>query len=301
MSEQGGELYSLTTFDGKRLVFSGKVRFKTKGFFGAPPTSFQTRRGYRQHGVTEVDYQLEPRRLSFTLWRDSECSRQDYWNMRKSLHDFLRPNRNGPITLTILFPDGEERSIVARADPGLQFPPSEEENAWNVNEGLEFICFDPIWFDPVASVATFAQSTGGELRFPAEFPISFGLAGLDFTTQALTYLGTWQTYPIFTLIGPYTRVTLLHVEFGIEINLAVAIPAGQTRILDLTPGSQSLVDQDGNSKFGDLGSGSNLVDFRIAPDPEMPGGQQTILISVIEGVSGQSAVTMRYNDRYFAL
>ena len=88
---------------------------------------------------------------------------------------------------------------------------------------------------------------------------------------------------------------------GINISLSVAILAGESRIIDLTPGSQSIIDGNGDNKFSDLGVGSDLVDFALYPDPEVAGGIQEITVQLVDGVAGTSTATLEYYSRYFAL
>lgn len=301
MTDWVGELHSLTTQDGNTLVLDGEVRFLTWGLYGAPPTNFQTSQGYKQHGVTELNYTLTPRRLSFELWNAPQTPRQAYWDMRSRLINFLRPNRGGPLTLTVLLPDGEKRSLVVRADPGLQFPPEGEKNNWGVQESLDFTAFDPIWFDPETDSFTPSASTDNSLVFPIDFPITFGTSGTQFDSGAFAYSGTWETFPRFTLTGPYNGAVIYHAGLEVTIYLSVPIGVGEQRILTLTPGAQSLVDGNGDNKFGELGPGSDLVNFRIAPEPEISGGINEIQVTFNGGVVGQSAVTIDFNTRYFGI
>lgn len=302
MSILPGDLYKIETYDGNYFYANDEViQFLTIGNFGAPDTEFVTRRGYKQHGATEVEVLLNPRTISLELKRNPACSRQEYWDNRLALHEFLRPNRNGPITLTLRQPDGAMRSIVVRADPGLEFPPlGTDTNHWDVRESLDFIAFDPLWFDPAAVVFDDAATTDTQLVFPITFPIIFGLSGVFFSTGTFTYTGTWKTYPTMTLTGPYTRATITNVTTGISIVLNVAIGAGEQRIITLTPGDQSIIDAFGVNRFSDLSPGSNLIDFNIRPDPEVPGGIQTISAGFVDG-TGDSAFELEFNNRYFAL
>jgi len=139
------------------------------------------------------------------------------------------------------------------------------------------------------------------LIFPITFPITFGTSDEFFTTGNITYAGTWRTYPIITITGPYTRANIQQVTMGINIALSVAITAGETRIIDLTPGAQSITDGNGDNKFSDLGAGSDLVDFAIYPDPEVAGGIQSITAQLVGGVAGVSGASISYYERYFGL
>lgn len=302
MTEQLGDLIHIETADGNELFF-GDPDFKllTYGGLGASPTQFITRRGYKQNGSTEVDFLLQQRTITVELWRSPTCDRQVYWDNRAELHNFLRPNRNGPITFTIRTPNGNLRSIIVRADPGLSLQSQSSDNSWNIQESLDFIAFDPLFFDATQAVLALSSSTQTQLVFPITFPITFGTSDVFLTTGSLTYEGTWKSYPVITLTGPYTRAQIQQVTRGINIMLSVAIGVGESRIIDLTPGSQSITDGSGNNKFSDLGAGSDLVDFALYPDPEVPDGVQEITVQLVDGTPDVSAASIAYYNRYFAL
>lgn len=299
--DQYGDVLMITTADGNELIFSDPdVRLLSYGNLGAPQTQFITRQGYKQNSRTELDYLLQPRTITVELWHSPACDRQTYWDNRRDLHDFLRPNRGGPLTFTLRTPNGDLRSIIVRADPGMIFPSSNNNNNWNVQESFDFIAFDPTFFDTAQIALVLASTAETQLVFPITFPISFGTSNLLFSAGTITYAGTWKTYPIITLTGPYTRAVVTNVQTGIVFFLSVAILAGQQRIIDLTPGAQSIEDASGENKFSDLGPGSDLVNFNLRPDPEVAGGNQEIQIQLIDG-TGASGASLAYFTRYFGL
>lgn len=300
--QQVGDVLSITTFDGDTLVLiRDDVKLLAYGNLGAPPTQFITRRGYKQNGATEIDFLLDPRTISVELWHSPACSRQDYWDVRKELHDFLRPNRGGSLTFTLQTPNGNLRSILVRADPGLVFPAQNNNNNWNVQEQMDFIAFSPLFFNFASVTTVMSSSTQTQLVFPITFPITFGTSDVFLTTGTITYVGTWKSYPIITLTGPYTRAVITNVEGGVSFTMSVPIGAGEQRIIDLTPGAQSIEDAFGANKFSDLGAGSNLIDFAIYPDPEVAGGIQTITVQMVGGTPGTSVASISYYERYFGL
>jgi hypothetical protein len=297
-----GDILYLQTFDGKTVFVPDEdIRFLVYGGFGAPDVNWITRKGYRQHGETEVDYLLDKRTISIRLWRSPACSRQQYWDNRLALHEFLRHNRNGPLTFVLREPDGAKRALTVRANPGLQFPmPDAESNNWSVDDTIDFVAFDPIWFNPDLHSSYIATIINLNLVFPITFPIQFGSASI-ISSSSITYQGTWVSYPTITLFGPYTSAVVENVTTGIRIYLTVAIAGTERRIITLTPGSQSIVDGNGVNHFGDLGSNSNLVDFNLRPDPETPGGVQIIQATFLGGITGTTAFQIDYQDRYFGI
>lgn len=302
MTEQYGDVIHIETHDGNELFFTdADVKLIAYGNLGASPTNFITRQGYKQNGVTEVDFLLQPRNITVELWRSGECDRQTYWDNRRELHDFLRPNRNGPITFTIRTPNGNLRSIIVRADPGMVFPPQPNNNNWALQESFDFIAFNPLFFSTAATELVFSSSTQLQLVFPITFPITFGTSDEFLASGVITYAGTWKSYPIITLDGPYTRAVITNVTTGVVIFMSVAIAAGEQRIINLNPGAQSITDANGVNKFSDLGVGSNLIDFALLPDPEVVDGQQEITIQLVGGIGGSSGASLTYYEWYFAL
>lgn len=299
-----GEMHMLSTADGKYMAFAPEdkeIQFLVYGNYGAPPTNFITRRGYRQDGETEIYHTLSARRLSVKMHRLPGCTRQKYWENRNDFHEILRPNRGGPMVLTLRRQGNIKRSIVVRADPGLVLPPiSEDEDNWDITEIVEFIAFDPIWYNPSAGAASPSGSIDSELVFPITFPILFGLAQAQFNAT-ITYLGTWVSYPTLTLTGPFTSAIINQLSTGVSIFLIGNVLAGDRRIITLTPGSISIVDALGNNKFSELGPTSNLVDFNLRPDPEVANGLNTLQAVFANATLGQTGFSLSYNERYFAI
>lgn len=298
-----GDIIRIETTDGLQLEFPDpEMRLISYGQFGAPPTSWITSQGYKQIGATEIDYSISPRSIEVEFWHAPACNRQAYWDTRLSLHEIFQPNRGGPMTITLIQPGGQQRALIVRADPGFVFPP-EPDNNWSIREVIDMIAFDPIWFDPDTTSTDYVMTglTNTDLVFSITFPIVFGTSGLIFSTGLITYPGTWRTYPIFTLTGPYTSATITNVTTGAVLSMVVAIGEGDTRIIDLTPGAQRIVDGNGVSRYNELGANSNLIDLNIRPEPEVPGGIQTIQVVMLGGVMGQSSASIAYYNRYFAI
>lgn len=298
---QLGDVISLSTFDGIEIFFDTSVlALISYGNWGAPPTTFITRRGYKQDGVNELSFQLDPREIPLEIWRAPACDRQTYWDNRAELLNWLRPNRNGPLTLTIRTPNGDLRSITVRANPGPGFPPAAQNNNFALDMPIEVIAFSPLWYDSAATVLVMSASAQTNLVFPITFPISFGTAFQQFSSGLITYTGTWVEYPIITLTGPYSSAIITNEATGVSIFMSVPIGAGEQRIIDLTPGAQSITDANGANRFSDLGPASNLVNFNLRPAPEVPGGVQTITITM-PGGDANSAATLTYRQRYFGI
>ncbi len=302
---QLGELHSLTTADGVRRVFSDDPTIGVFGGYGAPPTTFATQRLFQQVGVIERDYQLGARTVVLEIIQAHATSRQAYWDARAALHDLLRPNRGGPLTLTLMQPDGALRNLTVRPAPGLTFPAAPEDNSWMIREQLELIAHDPLWYNPAAAVFGEQGGIATQLVFPTQFQpavdlIRFTSDNLVLSTGEIAYAGTWKTYPVVRLTGPYTTARLYNVVTGATITLNRALGSAHQRVLDLTPGNLSVTDEDGGNRFGDVDPGSNLVDFAILPEPEAPDGINELQVTLVDG-SASSAIEISFNARYFGV
>src|SRR3972149_1674095 len=238
-----GEVVSLTTYDGEELHLAGQYTLWGPGNLGAPPVTYDTRRAYGQHGSSVANYRLNERVLSMRLRRDPALTRSEYWSNRLAIHNILRPNRGVPLTLTLHTADGNQRALLVRPDPGLELPQN-DANDGAIDDTLQFIAHDPIWFDPdVISIPPTTEAIG--LVFPLVFPIVFGSLGLSLSTSTITYNGTWRTYPTLTMTGPFSKTTLYCKGTKATIVLLANVTAGQQRIITLASGALSVVDQTG--------------------------------------------------------
>lgn len=305
-----GELEAILTPDGRTFVLGdGAARaILSIGGRGAPPVTYHTARGYRQHAATVVGWTLEPRTLTVTLtW--AVTSRAEYWAARAALMAALRPNQGGPLRLRHVRPDGTQREIEAYPD---STPVFDDESAWEtVEERLTFTCYDPTFYDPTPRTLTFSAVAQDRLVFPIAFPISFGDFDRLGEEVAVTYEGDWPAWPLIQAVGPYTTLTVVNKTTGARVKLGQPVGAGQTRTLDLTPGRQSLTDGDGVSRFAELVlPDSDLAAFNLRPAGRpwgdspyegVPGGVNVLRVEAAGQVVGQTGVTMSYCPRYLSV
>lgn len=301
------DVQSFTTFDGEELILANQAGDSlfaiSYGNYGMPPVEYLTRRGYKQDGSTVIDYTVNDRSILITFYQVTACTREQYWQYRAALIDFFRPNRGGALTLLVREAGGNKRSLKIYAAPGFVFAPTApDESGFVLQEAITFIAYDPIWYDPTTAVVALTGIAANQLVFPITFPIVFSPDGTTYSTS-ITYTGNWNSYPLITLDGPYSSATITNVSTGVSVVLFVPIAAGEQRVIDFTPGAQSVTDGNGNDRFGDLSPSpnSNLVDFNIRPDPLVPNGVNVIEVTLVGGLAGTSAVTIDYNERYIGI
>lgn len=268
MSFEIGEVEQIITPDGVIYSLStGLERAITQiGGRGMPSAEFLTQQGYLQPYPVVTGWRLEPRQVTLTLTFASE-SRSDYWIHRAALVDALRFNRGGPFTLRHIRADGTRRDLYAYAVEGS--PLFETDLVWETDtEEITLIAFDPLFKNPdfKTEVQTYTVTVDQELVFPITFPIRFEPSLYYNLIMTINYGGTFVTYPIIQINGPYTEIVLTNRQTGAKVGLTVPIAAGETRIIDLDPRRRSVVDGNGLDRFNELLlPDSNLVAFNLRP------------------------------------
>lgn len=284
-----GQIYSLEGINKYMMSIEGE---------GMPPINYITQRGPFQHGISLTDYFLGPRIIQM-LVRQQDCSRQNYWNLRAALLNYLRPNRVDPVAtgrLRKYFPDGSRRDIDVLIQQGPNFEPR-NLSRWDeyaFQETLRFIAFNPIYYNPTQRVSTATQS--GQLVFPITFPITFGA----YNSLSITYLGTWLDYPTIELTGPMSYPRFTNTVTGDFIQFNYVIPPGVVVTFSLLYGSKAVTDSLGNNLMGYVSSDSDLTTFSLVPDPIAPNGVNTINI-IAGGASVASSIVFKSYDRYIGI
>lgn len=294
------ELITLYRVDGKELHvgnYGADVRWLVSGGYAMPPVDFATFRGYRQAGSSLLAAVPAPRQITANLWHSPVCSRDLYWQARNDLVDFFRPNVGGPITLVVRLPGGAMRAIDVRGDPGPIFPPyNPTDDVWHIEESLQFIALDPIWYDFQPTEFTLAPSVQSALVFPITFPITFGFDGGVYDTGVIDYQGTYEGWTWIKLQGPYTWARIVNASTGAVIFMSVALSADDVRFLDLR-NQPIILDLFGNSCFSELGVETNLVDFNPKPAP----AAATRYTISLANSTAQSGVYMAVYERWIGI
>lgn len=283
---------------------------RTKALFsiageGYPPIEFVTTRGAMQHGQTVRGYWLQPRVLAVNV-RWMGCSRDEYWALRAELLNMIRPNRQSltdPVrsfTLRRRLSDNSERQIDGFFTEGPQFVESLDRwQGWAFDEQLQFTCYDPVWYDPELQTATLVPTYTSGIVFPITFPITFGTNVVN-QSLAVSYLGTWQSYPTLVVTGPATGVQLVHNEIGNKLQLDYTIANGEEVTFDLAYGEKTIENNSGENLIGYLTDDSDLANFRLEPDPTITNGANTINMACTDA-NASTRLTVQWYVRYIGI
>ena len=82
--------------------------------------------------------------------------------------------------------------------------------------------------------------------------------------------------------------------------MTYTLAAGVTVTFDLRYGYKTVTDNLGNNLIGTLTTDSDLATWHLAPDPEAPGGVNSIAVSGFYG-SADSSIQILYKTRYIGI
>jgi hypothetical protein len=308
---QAIEFDELITPDGLTYKFNPRIYKFSWGNtgYGMPPISYITQRGPFQDGESVLDYRIDSRVLQLTH-RRNECSRDDYWDARSELINFLRPNRQPTnlfqtFALRKILPDGTKRDINVLYQEGLQFRPSQtgQWDEWSIQEPIIFVAHDPIFFNPTENVTqvTMPIVSGAELMFPITFPIRFS-SRANAAEATIVYNGNYRSFPIITLRGPMRSPIIRNITTNEKLEFIEDFEIDGTEFItiDTTFGQKTVEDNNGNNLIGQLTTDSNLTSFHIAPDPEAEDGENEIGFTADE-LTANSGMSIRYFDKYIGI
>ena len=274
--------------------------------WGTPPIEYITQRGPFQHGVTVKDFFLQPRVIQLLI-RQAFCDRDEWWDGRAALLNEIRPNRQTISTAVVpgrlqrCLPDGTLRAVEVFISDGPRFEQRVVNtwDEWAFQEVLRFVAHNPVIFDPTRNDVNFTIVLDGELVFPITFPIEFGPGEVDDTLD-INYVGTWESLPIIVITGPIEQPRIDNLTTGEKLEFSIDVDPGQVVTVDLSYGSKTVLDQDGNNLIGGLTADSDLATFHIAPEPEAPLGVNQMRLQGMHA-TGVTDIEIRYFDRYFGI
>lgn len=289
--------------DGEEFHLVGDYELLELAGLGISSVSVEEDQSYRQEGSTRISSYHSSREFQLAVSLPNPKTRSEWWEGRQRLLAFFRTNRSltpTPFQLILALPD-LSYALDCFPNPGPEFIDS-GYGLQQIVEPLVFIAHDPFFYIYPVEGELIAVGSADQLTFPITFDddnIYFEGAGTIFDTGDLNYLGTAPSYPKLTIDGPYNTATLQILPQGTEIQLLSAISSGEQRILDTDPVNLSLVDGNGVSKFNELSLGSDLVNFKLLPEP--PGDGQSIRVTLEAGSEGVSMVTLEYRERYLGI
>jgi hypothetical protein len=279
-----------------RLIARGLMRLDEDGL-GLPPVQRLTERGPAQHGDTDVGFRLQPRTINLVLLLDGAGDVGAYWEERRTLQRMLRPS-SVPLNLRYVLPNGDERQIDVVFSGGLSWGSTERQGETH-RAAFQLRAADPTWYDPTEVGTVFALVSSGEWEIPWSIPWS--IADVERITALITTPGDWESNPRIIVTGPVEDLVIANKTTDEKLDFTGTVIAdGDGLIIDTRYGIKTVVDFSGVNQLNLLSDDSDLATFRIAADPDAPGGVNEIEVAG-SGLSPSTQVLVSFFTRYVAL
>jgi hypothetical protein len=228
-----------------------------------------------------------PRECLLPVWVLSDAGSLAWVGTDRAFAATLHPDLPGVWEVT--HPDGIRRRLSCRVVDDGAGPLSLDPTAsgW-LGYQLTLIADQPYWEgDPIVRQwvnATPVNFFGG---VPGGFGPPFVIGtGSTISGATITNPGEVDAYPVWTIAGPWTTVTV--GTAGRTATLTANVPAGQSRIIDTRPDRLTVVDQAGADRISELSATSDL----LAP---IPAGRE---VPLSLSMTGTGAVTASMTPLY---
>lgn len=214
------------------------------------------------HGQSYRGHVVEPRPVFWPIYLYSDAGSKEWLELDRAFWRSLQPGKHGQWSVTT--PGGGKRSLSCRfVDDGqhvVQHDPM--MRGWALY-GVSLIADNPFWTgEPVRR--TWAQSTASDFYGgPAKAPVFHISSGSQLSTATMTNEGDLEAWPVWTIKGPLTSVTV-GVD-GATIQWNAALTVTDILVIDTDPTIQSawlngvdVTDQLGTADFAPIPAGLEL-------------------------------------------
>lgn len=285
----GSETYSL--YDNVKFVV------QDEDGFGLPPSNLIVDTAPLQHGSMVRDFRLRPRMIFLGIWLKADTE-GDHYDRREEMIEALKLSST-PNKLRYTFTDGSQRQIDFYYSRGLNFP-SSARALYKQKSAIALYCPDPLWYDPNGYSVAFAQVGGTDsLAVPFEVPHTVGGSASLNETRQIQYQGSWKSFPhIIRISGPIANPIIINNTLDKKLDFTgTTIGADDYYEIDLRFGYKTVKNKAGTNKIADLTNDSDLADWHIGADPEVPGGDNSI--SATGSSAGEATkVEISYNEMF---
>lgn len=265
--------------------------------WGLPPMNRFMSRAHAQHGEFDLGYRLQARVGSLVFILPATTLAEMY-NLRNSILTVFQPGVD--LKLKWELPNGVTRQIDGKVAGELSMP--WEPKRWGAQRlAVQIRCAEPAFYDPDLVVVNITGLAGGTaFDVPMAIPWTIGGATIN-SSYVINYPGNWLSYPQIRITGPITDPVITNNSTGEVLSfLGYTISAGTYYDIDTRPGYKTVTDSAGANQISKLATNSDLSTWHLAPDPEAPGGVNSIQVA---GSSGSTAtkISLSYYVRYLGI
>lgn len=205
----------------------------------------------------------------------------------RSLVRAMRP-KAGPGALTVRNETGEARTLICRCVGGFEGDSATDvtlPGAW-WKLALKFHAEDPWWYGDPQNISV---GLGAPTTFFPIFPLTLSSSSVQGTFTVDLSGSDDGAYPVWTVIGPGSGLTLSNQTTGQSITVNASLAAGELMTIDTRPGNQSIRRGDGTNLLGALSSDPAL--WKLIEDVNQ-------VSAVLIGATSSSRITGNFQPRF---
>lgn len=280
--------------DGVTTVLSADgtraVQWNVTGLL-SPPTRFDEDGVPEMSGARLRSVQHEVREVFLPVWVKG-TSAADLRVQVRSLVSSLNPLR-GDGRLRVTSPIGDQRELVCRVSSGLEGVErlGDTTGIWMQQLPLMFRVWDPYWQD-ISDTASGPWIAGmAPASFFPLFPLRLSSSEI-FAAVAITNSGDVDAWPVWTVMGPGSGISLQNLTTGYTLLLNATLSSGESVTIDTRPGVKAVTKSDGTNLYPNLSATSSLWPLQR--------GVNSVQVSM-GGSTSVTSVTMRHRNKYLAV
>lgn len=205
-----------------------------------PPIDRYTTESAGVDGSSWRGSRVKEREVFWPILLYSDAGSQEWVTHDRAWWRGLQPEKVG--TWTVIDPSGQPRSLRIRftSDGGHSIRRDPSQAGWAAY-GITFVAEDP-WWSGVRVLRTFISTAAQDFFNTGAAPPFFISSSASISTATLPNDGDVEAWPVWTITGPTTSVTV--GLSGKLISVPFTIAAGKALVIDTDPRSQTAWDAD---------------------------------------------------------
>lgn len=268
-----------------------EVEWNVSGRF-APPVAMEEEAIPGQPGLRLRTVRHRERDFTLPLWITA-ASEAALRTALRQLIAKMDPTR-GAGKVRVTGPGGDQREIECYYSGGLEMAERLGDTSGPLlQRGIAtFRAHDPYWQDTTDTAAGPWQIGTAPGSFFPFFPLRLSSSEI-FAATTITNLGDVDAWPVWTIVGPGSAISLKNLTTGKSLTLSTTISAGSSVVIDTRPGKKTVTRSDGVNLYSSLSSTSSLWPLRY--------GANSIQIEMAGATAGVSSVSLLRRHRYLGV